>query len=109
MKTFVAREDQVKREWYLVDATDKPVGRLAVRIASRPGIPSRLSRRIVSTFTIASFTEMPSRAINPIREMTFIDCPARKRVKTAPMMLTGRTAEMIRGSRNDSNCAARIM
>ncbi len=32
MKTFVAKEKDVKRAWLLVDATDKPVGRIAVRI-----------------------------------------------------------------------------
>lgn len=33
MKTFVANENDIKREWFVVDATDKPAGRLAVAIA----------------------------------------------------------------------------
>lgn len=33
MKTFVANENDVKRDWYVVDATDKSAGRLAVFIA----------------------------------------------------------------------------
>lgn len=32
MKTTLVQEDQVKRAWYLVDATGKPAGRLAVEI-----------------------------------------------------------------------------
>lgn len=33
MKTFVANENDVKRDWYVIDATDKSTGRLAVFIA----------------------------------------------------------------------------
>ena len=35
MKTFSAKPLEVKREWYVVDATDKVVGRLAAEIALR--------------------------------------------------------------------------
>lgn len=33
MKTFMPKEADIKREWFVVDATDKPAGRLAVVIA----------------------------------------------------------------------------
>ncbi len=35
MKTFSAKPETVKRDWYLVDATDKTLGRLASEIARR--------------------------------------------------------------------------
>lgn len=35
MKTFSAKPHEVKRDWYLVDATDKVLGRLAAEIARR--------------------------------------------------------------------------
>jgi large subunit ribosomal protein L13 len=35
MKTFSARSQDVRREWHLVDATDKTLGRLATEVASR--------------------------------------------------------------------------
>ena len=35
MKTFSAKPHEVKRDWYVVDATDKVLGRLASEIASR--------------------------------------------------------------------------
>lgn len=35
MKTFSAKPAEVKRDWYLVDATDKTLGRLATEIARR--------------------------------------------------------------------------
>ncbi|NMH60437.1 50S ribosomal protein L13 [Alteromonas ponticola] len=35
MKTFVAKPETVQRDWYVVDATDKTLGRLAVEIARR--------------------------------------------------------------------------
>jgi len=35
MKTFSANPETVKREWYVVDATDKVLGRLATEIARR--------------------------------------------------------------------------
>ena len=35
MKTFSAKEDQVKREWLMVDANGKTLGRLATEIARR--------------------------------------------------------------------------
>ncbi|MEA2068343.1 MAG: 50S ribosomal protein L13 [Verrucomicrobiota bacterium] len=33
MKTFMPKEADIKRDWFVVDATDKPTGRLAVVIA----------------------------------------------------------------------------
>lgn len=33
-KTYVAKPDEVEREWYVVDATDQTLGRLATRIAT---------------------------------------------------------------------------
>ena len=35
MKTFSAKADTVKREWFVVDATDKVLGRLSTEIARR--------------------------------------------------------------------------
>jgi large subunit ribosomal protein L13 len=35
MKTFVAKEQEVRKKWYLVDAENKIVGRLATQIAMR--------------------------------------------------------------------------
>ena len=35
MKTFSAKNEEVERSWYLVDATGKTLGRLATDIASR--------------------------------------------------------------------------
>lgn len=32
-KTFIAKKDQIKRTWYLVDAKDKILGRLASKVA----------------------------------------------------------------------------
>ena len=34
MRTFTLRKEDVKREWYIVDATGIPLGRLATRIAT---------------------------------------------------------------------------
>lgn len=35
MKTFIAKEQDVERKWYLIDASDKILGRLATQIAMR--------------------------------------------------------------------------
>lgn len=35
MKTFVAKKDAVKRQWFIVDATDKVLGRVATEVARR--------------------------------------------------------------------------
>jgi large subunit ribosomal protein L13 len=35
MKTFSAKPDDVRRDWYVVDATDKTLGRLASELARR--------------------------------------------------------------------------
>lgn len=32
-KTYVAKKEDIKRQWYLVDATDKILGRLATKVA----------------------------------------------------------------------------
>jgi len=34
MKTFSAKPDEVERQWYVVDAADRPLGRLASFVAS---------------------------------------------------------------------------
>jgi len=34
MKTYLPKEDAIERKWFVVDATDQVVGRLAVRIAN---------------------------------------------------------------------------
>ncbi len=34
MKTYSAKKDEINRKWYLIDATDKPLGRLASKVAS---------------------------------------------------------------------------
>jgi large subunit ribosomal protein L13 len=34
MKTFMAKAEEVKRKWYIVDAEGKPLGRLASEVAS---------------------------------------------------------------------------
>jgi len=35
MKTYIAKKETVKRQWLLVDATDRTLGRLATQIAMR--------------------------------------------------------------------------
>ena len=35
MKTFSAKPQTVKRDWYIIDATDKVLGRLATEVAHR--------------------------------------------------------------------------
>ena len=35
MKTYTAKPETVKRDWYIVDAAGKTLGRLATEIASR--------------------------------------------------------------------------
>lgn len=34
MKTFMANEQNIERKWYLVDATDMPLGRVASQVAA---------------------------------------------------------------------------
>lgn len=34
MKTIFVKEHEQKREWFVIDATDKPLGRLAAKIAA---------------------------------------------------------------------------
>ncbi len=35
MKTFIAKEHEVSKKWYIVDAQDKILGRLATQVATR--------------------------------------------------------------------------
>ncbi|MBN2453306.1 MAG: 50S ribosomal protein L13 [Candidatus Omnitrophica bacterium] len=34
MKTYIAKEKDIRKDWYIVDAKDKVLGRLATRVAS---------------------------------------------------------------------------
>ena len=83
--------------------------RLASSTACSPGIPSSRSRRIVSSLTIASLTAIPSRARMPIRDRMLIVPPVTPIAIIEPASPIGITEAMSSGSRNDSNCAARIM
>lgn len=33
MSTFMAKAEEIQRKWYIIDATDKPLGRLATEVA----------------------------------------------------------------------------
>jgi len=33
IKTFIAKKENIQRDWHLIDATDKVLGRMASRIA----------------------------------------------------------------------------
>lgn len=33
MSTYMAKAGEIERKWYVIDATDKPLGRLAVQVA----------------------------------------------------------------------------
>lgn len=35
MKTFSAKDSEVQRDWYVIDATDKVLGRVASEVAHR--------------------------------------------------------------------------
>ena len=35
MKTFVAKENEIEKKWYVVDGEDKVLGRLATQVATR--------------------------------------------------------------------------
>ena len=35
MSTFMKKQEQVSRKWYIVDAADKPLGRVATQIARK--------------------------------------------------------------------------
>ena len=42
MKTFSAKPETVERSWYVVDATDKVLGRLASEVARRLRVEVKL-------------------------------------------------------------------
>ena len=35
MKTFALKKEEVQRQWYVIDASDKVLGRLATKVADR--------------------------------------------------------------------------
>ncbi|MFP5671077.1 uL13 family ribosomal protein, partial [Salmonella sp. 741265111_PSA] len=49
MKTFTAKPETVKRDWYVVDATGKTLGRLATELARRLRGKAFLTQRFTST------------------------------------------------------------
>ncbi len=54
MKTFVAKPETVKRDWYVVDAEGKTLGRLASEIASRYVANIKLNTLHTLTLVITS-------------------------------------------------------
>ena len=57
MKTFSAKASEVKRDWFLVDANGKTLGRLATEVASR----LRGKHKAVSTCGVYSALCLPRR------------------------------------------------
>ena len=49
MKTFSAKPLEVKRDWFVVDASDKVLGRLASEIALSPNSRRTSTRAILSS------------------------------------------------------------
>ena len=45
MKTFSAKPHEVKREWYVIDAQDKVLGRVADEVARHSGFPGGIYQR----------------------------------------------------------------
>ena len=56
MKTFVAKPETVKRDWYVVDATGKTLGRLATELARR----LRGKHKAEYTPHAVSYTHLPT-------------------------------------------------
>jgi len=48
MKTFTAKPSDIKRQWLLIDATDKTLGRLATEVAMI--LRGKKQTRIYSTY-----------------------------------------------------------
>ena len=44
MKTFSAKPHEVKREWFVIDATDKVLGRVASEVALRRSEERRVGK-----------------------------------------------------------------
>ncbi len=59
MKTFSAKPHEVKRDWYVVDASDKVLGRLATEVARR--LRGKHKPR-TSTPATTSSSSMPARS-----------------------------------------------
>ena len=53
MKTFMANEQNIERKWYLVDASDMPLGRVASQVAAvlrgknKPTFTHRMSTQAI--------------------------------------------------------------
>ena len=61
MKTFSAKNEEVERDWYLVDATGKTLGRLATDIARNP-----LGRKMFSKLKVFAGAQHDHEAQQPI-------------------------------------------
>ena len=62
-----------------------------------------------STFTMASFTTIPTRITAPMRLIVLSPWPVRRSASTAPTSASGTDMRMVKGWTKDSNWAARIM
>ena len=51
---------------------------------------------------------IPASITTPIRDITFKVVPVRRRTRITPVIPGGSASKMIKGSRNDLNCATRI-
>ena len=66
MKTFSAKPLEVKRDWYVVDGSDKVLGRLATEIAARLRGKKPARRPTTATPAIrAACMKRPSRKCRP--------------------------------------------
>jgi ribosomal protein L13 len=58
MKTFSAKPAEVKRDWYVIDATDKVLGRVASEVARRLRGKHKPNSLLTSILVISSSSSM---------------------------------------------------
>ena len=82
-KTYTPRESEIERRWYVVDATDETLGRLATRIAHvlanpvRRTAPPAQGDRPVPDRLEAEVVQMGEPAVEPFRVQPGIGLPLR--------------------------------
>jgi large subunit ribosomal protein L13 len=102
MSTFFAKEDDVEREWLLVDAADQVVGRLAVKIAAiliGKHKPEYTPHMDVGDFVVVINAEKVRFTGKKLETQTyewFTGYPGGRRIRTAKEMLVKKPGEVLR-------------
>src|SRR3989304_4111526 len=102
MKTHIVKASEVKRQWYIVDASDKILGRLATRVATilmgkhKPTYATYLDTGDFVVVVNADKVKFTGRKLTQKKYQRFSGYPSGRRERSLSEMMKRDSSEVVR-------------